>query len=67
MVNAIFERAISVKLSKEQHEKIVNIVNKNQDAYNNISHFIRCAVIKELRTVNQDELLFRKEESLQDN
>jgi len=55
-----FEETISCKIQREDHKKIIGIVNLNQDKYENISHFVRVAALKLMR----EELKNGKDETI---
>jgi hypothetical protein len=40
------DKRINIRIKAEEIIKINQILNKNKDKYDNISHFIRCATIK---------------------
>ena len=44
-----FEEQIGVRIKSSDRNKIKRIVAKHQDLYYNESHFIRCAVLREIR------------------
>lgn len=48
------DKILSVRLNQKQIDEIDTIVRINPDKYSSISHFIRAAVIKELRRFEQD-------------
>lgn len=41
-----FSKKINIVLSDEQLEQAKVIVLNNQDKYNNLSHYIRCAIVE---------------------
>jgi Arc/MetJ-type ribon-helix-helix transcriptional regulator len=45
-----FTERIEVRITKEQKDQITKIVNKNQDKYYNISHYISAAIAEKLRS-----------------
>lgn len=48
-MSLLMEKQISCKLRIIEYEQIRDIVEKNPDLYNDLSHFIRCSVIKQIR------------------
>lgn len=47
------DKQITVKLRTIEHEQIMDIVKENPDLYKDISHFFRCAIIKQIRKYNE--------------
>lgn len=41
-----FDKFISLRIKNNEIKKIKKIIRKNKDKYKNISHYIRCAIIK---------------------
>lgn len=50
-----FETIINVRLDETQIYEIDKIINKDQTRYANRSHFIRCAIIKQIREIKRGE------------
>lgn len=49
MKHVFFDKIIAVRLKGEIWKEVQLKTIKNQDVYDNESHFIRCAIIRELR------------------
>jgi len=49
-----FKNKIVIRVSDEQRKDIEKILFFNQDKYDNISHFCRCGIIREIRSLRDD-------------
>lgn len=45
----MLDKQVSLKLRRIEYEQIMDIINTNKELYDDISHFIRCAIIKQIR------------------
>lgn len=46
-----FTDKITVRFRKQELKEIKKIVKKKKDIYDDVSHFIRCATIKEINSI----------------
>ena len=44
-----YDKRLILRINESQYEKILKAVAKNPDIYESTSHFIRCAINKELK------------------
>lgn len=44
-----FNETIKFRIRKEEKNNINKIILKKKDKYENLSHFIRCSIIKEIK------------------
>lgn len=49
MVEFTFDDRIVFRMRKEDLKQVYKIVRKDQERYDNLSHFIRCATLKLMR------------------
>lgn len=49
-----FDEFIGFRIKKSEIKKLKKVIKKNKTVYLNLSHFIRCAVIKLLREYDED-------------
>ena len=47
-------KTVVFRLREIEFAELESIVNKNQDRFENVSHFVRCAVIRHLREWRDD-------------
>ena len=52
MVNIGFEDRANFRIKEKELIKVLAVVRRNRDVFENHSHFFRVAVIKELRLYN---------------
>jgi len=50
-----FENSIHIKLLESDKAQIDRITEKHPETYNNLSHFIRCAIRREIRRYSLKE------------
>jgi Arc/MetJ-type ribon-helix-helix transcriptional regulator len=43
------DRHINLRITEQQYNEIKEVLEKEPDTYNNVAHYIRCAIIKSLR------------------
>ena len=41
-------KTLCIRMREFEYNRLVNLVNKKSDKYQNISHFCRCAIIKQI-------------------
>lgn len=44
-----FQENVKIRMTEEQRELVETIISAKQDKYENLSHFIRCAINKLVR------------------
>lgn len=44
--NDRFDEFVSLRLRRNEFEQIQDVISKNKMKYENVSHFIRCGIIK---------------------
>jgi hypothetical protein len=49
-----FEEILIFRLKESDKVKINKILKKNQDVYENMSHYIRCCIIQDLRNFDKN-------------
>jgi hypothetical protein len=52
MTKMFFDTRVSCRMREDEIKLIKRVIKHNRDLYDNESHFIRCAVLRELRCYN---------------
>lgn len=49
------DKQITIRIRDVELEKVEEIVKEHPEIYDDVSHFIRCAIMKQIRTYKQIE------------